>query len=97
MCGAAASLSKKDSTNRTHSFWFFTWTCAVALIGTVPIAKIISSYQEAWEIQFFLAPVAFGLSYLGDRWENIFSAAGEFAKSWIAMWINRGSSGEKKE
>lgn len=91
MAGAASALANRPPTSRRGSFIFFAWTTVLSLCFTVPAATLVATYNENWDAQWFFVPMAFSLSYIGDKWKDIFAEGVSMLRAVLRQWANRGS------
>jgi small basic protein len=81
MCGAAVALLQAEKRGRFQAFVFFFGSTVLAVLLTVPFALLVATYITKVHEHWLFAPIAFGLGYVGDKWNKIFP--------WIGGKVNK--------
>lgn len=81
--GASFALARKEKSTRMADFWYYIRVSGMAIIFTVFGAYMIASYYPGITPRILLAPVAFGIGFIGDDLPTLMkSVATFFVKRW---------------
>lgn len=64
--GASFALARKEKSTRLADFGYYIRVCGLAIILTVGVAVVISSYYPGATPRILIAPVAFAIGFFGD-------------------------------
>lgn len=85
--GASFALARREKTTRLAAVGYFTRVCGLAVLVTVGIAAFIASYHESLTTRLLIAPVAFGIGFIGDDLPTML-------KDWVGAVIKARGGGQ---
>lgn len=81
--GASFALARKEKSTRLADFGYYIRVCGLAIILTVCVAVVISSYYPGTTPRILIAPVAFAIGFFGDDLPSMIrSAVTSIIKRW---------------
>lgn len=81
--GGSFALARKEKSSRLADFGYYLRVCGLAIILTVGIAVVISSYYPGTTPRILIAPVAFAIGFFGDDLPTMIRGAVTFIiKRW---------------
>lgn len=83
ICGATASLQKKESRAGMRNVWFVVWASMLAILFTVPFSTLVAAQVDSWDPQWFFMPMALLIGYQGDRVEQVVAFGKELLRRWL--------------
>lgn len=66
--GASFATKRREKTTRLGALFYFLRVAALAVLGTVSIASIASSYNDNITERVLITPVALAIGAIGDDW-----------------------------
>jgi hypothetical protein len=72
--GASFALKRREKSTRLVAVWYFLRVAGLAVLGTVSIASIASSYYSSLTERALITPVAFLIGAVGDDWPALLRA-----------------------
>lgn len=76
--GASFALKRREKTTRLVAVLYFLRVAGLAVLGTVSIASIASSYYSSLTERALITPVAFLIGAVGDDWPALSRAIVRF-------------------
>lgn len=64
--GASFALKRREKTTRLSALWYLLRVAGLAIIGTVSLAAMFSSYYDSLTERILIAPVALAIGAIGD-------------------------------
>ena len=92
--GASLSLKQRDKSTRTSAVLFFLWVCGLATLLTVGISTMVSGYHPSLSERVLIAPVAFSIGLVGDRWPAIAMWAAGKVGAFVDLFVTRKGGGQ---
>lgn len=89
--GASFALKRREKTTRLSALWYFLRVAGLAVIGTVSLAAIFSSYYDNLTERILIAPVALTIGAIGDDFPAV--ARWFLAKFLAGVDLFRGKGG----
>ncbi|WP_399696624.1 hypothetical protein [Xenophilus sp.] len=69
--GASFALKRRSKTTRLSALWYLLRVAGLAVIGTVSLAAIFSSYYDGLTERILIAPVALAIGAIGDDFPSV--------------------------
>jgi len=89
--GASFALKRREKTTRLVAIWYFLRVAGLAVLITVSLAGIGSSYYSSLTERVLITPVALMIGAIGDDWPALLRAIVRFF--FRAIDLARGKSG----
>lgn len=89
--GASFALKRREKTTRLSALWYFMRVSGLAVIGTVSLAAMFSSYYDNLTERILIAPVALTIGAIGDDFPAV--ARWFLAKFLAGVDLFRGKGG----
>lgn len=90
--GASFALKRREKTARLVAIWYFLRVAGLAVLITVSLASIASSYYSSLTERALITPVALMIGAIGDDWPKLLRAIVRFI--FRAIDLARGGKGE---
>ena len=91
--GASFALKRREKTTRLSALWYFLRVAGLAVLGTVSLASIGSSYYSSLTERVLITPVAFLIGAVGDDWPQLLRAIFRFMFRTIDLARGKGKEG----
>jgi len=69
--GASFALKRREKTARLVAIWYFLRVAGLAVLITVSLAGIVSSYYSSLTERVLITPVALMIGAIGDDWPKL--------------------------
>ena len=76
--GASFALKRREKTARLVAIWYFLRVAGLAVLITVSLASIASSYYSSLTERALITPVALMIGAIGDDWPKLLRAIVRF-------------------
>ncbi|WP_418145457.1 hypothetical protein ABL850_14705 [Variovorax paradoxus] len=76
--GASFALKRREKTARLVAIWYFLRVAGLAVLITVSLAGIVSSYYSSLTERVLITPVALLIGAIGDDWPKLLRAVVRF-------------------
>jgi hypothetical protein len=87
MGGAAVALMQAEARGRFKAFLFFFVYTSLAVLLTVPVSMLVTTYFTSVQQHWLFAPMSFGLGFVADKWPAVLSAIGRKIGTFIDLLI----------
>lgn len=81
--GASFSLARRQRSTRMEAIGFFLRICGLAVLIAGALAAAIAQFHPALTERALLAPAAFGIGLVGDRWREVGRWIVQFAQDFV--------------
>jgi len=95
--GASFALKRREKTARLAALWYFLRVAGLAVLGTVSLASIGSSYYSSLTERVLITPVAFLIGAVGDDWPALLRAIVRFMFRAVDLARGNASKGNKED
>jgi len=93
--GASFALKRREKTTRLVAIWYFLRVAGLAVLITVSLAGIVSSYYSSLTERVLITPVALMIGAIGDDWPKLLRAIVRFIFRAVDLARGKPSSGEE--
>ena len=93
--GASFALKRREKTARLVAIWYFLRVAGLAVLITVSLAGIVSSYYSGLTERVLITPVALMIGAIGDDWPKLLRAIVSFIFRAIDLARGKPKSGEE--
>lgn len=93
--GASFALKRREKTARLVAIWYFLRVAGLAVLITVSLAGIVSSYYSSLTERVLITPVALMIGAIGDDWPKLLRAIVGFIFRAVDLARGKPKSGEE--
>lgn len=93
--GASFALKRREKTARLVAIWYFLRVAGLAVLITVSLAGIVSSYYSSLTERVLITPLALMIGAIGDDWPKLLRAIVGFIFRAVDLARGKPKSGEE--